>query len=86
MTRAGLDYSRLTPKQRTRRFRHYREVLGLTQDELALELGYGKNSLQRGAVVSHKENGVRDVTARDLLALECLLRRAQRWKRAQTGE
>ena len=66
-------------------FRHYREALGLTQAELALVLGYGKNSLQPGAVVSHKENGVRDVTARDLLALECLLRRAHRWGQAHAG-
>lgn len=69
-----------------KRFRHYREVLGLTQDELAAELGYSQGTLYPGTIISNKENGVRDVTARDLLALECLLRRAHRWREAQVGE
>ena len=69
-----------------KRFRHYREVLGLTQDELAKALGYSKGTLYPGTIISNKENGVRDVTARDLLALECLLRRAHRWGQARAGE
>lgn len=64
-----------------KRFQHYRKILGLTQAELAAAMGYGGRK-----VVSHKEVGVRDVTARDLLALECLLRRAGKWKRAQAKE
>ena len=76
----------MTPKQRTKIFRHRREVLGLTQAELATELGYGRSKEHSRKSVSGKENGTRETRPVDLLALECLLRRAQRWKRAQTGE
>lgn len=65
-----------------KRFRCYREALGLTQDELAKILGWGEHTLNPGTLVSRKENGSRVVRTSDLLALECLLRRAGKWKRA----
>ena len=62
------------PKQRAKDFRRYRLALGLTQSELAEIMGYADDK-----VISHKENGVRIAWPRDLLALECLLRRARKW-------
>ena len=44
-----------------------RAALGLTQEELARRLGYAS-----GLVISHKENGRRPVTQRDVLALRAL--------------
>ena len=61
-------------KQRARDLRRYRLALDLTQAELAEIMGYANDH-----VIGHKENGVRVAWPRDLLALECLLRRAGKW-------
>ena len=66
-------------KLRTRDFRRYRLSLGLTQDECAEALGWGEGTIAPGSLVSRKENGVVVVRGSDLLALECLLRRARNW-------
>lgn len=66
-------------KQRAKEFRQHRECLGLTQDELAEALGWGEGTLNPGTLVSRKENGSRTARKSDLLALECLLRRAGKW-------
>lgn len=62
------------PTKRAKEFRRLREALGLTQHELAEALEYANDT-----VISQKENDHRAVTPRDLLAMECLLRRARKW-------
>ena len=66
-------------KQDARQFRRYREALGLTQDELAGELGWGEGTLRSGALVWMKEKGKRPVRKSDLLAVERLVHRAGKW-------
>jgi DNA-binding XRE family transcriptional regulator len=51
-----------------RKFRKLRIQAGLTQTEAADRMGYGGY-----AVIGMKENGHRDVTKRDILAMERLV-------------
>ena len=66
-------------KQDARQFRRYREALGLTQDELATELGWGRHNAKPGTIVSRKETGAVVVRKIDLLAVERLLHQAGKW-------
>ena len=66
----------MTPEKLRKQFIRYRRILGMTQTELADTLGYGGFS-----VISHKERGTREVTRRDILAMERLVALA-----AEAGE